>query len=511
MKLSRLAPLLAPTHPPVPGPDPEITAVHHRAQDVTPGSLFVAVPGFVTDGHAFVPEAERRGAAAVVAQRPVAAGVPVIQVADSRRALSRAAAEIWGRPSERMVLVGVTGTNGKTTVTYLLEAILTAAGARVGIIGTVNYRYGGVVYPAPHTTPEASELQRILGEMLAAGTTHVVMEVASHALALHRVDDCRFDVGVFTNLTQDHLDFHGDMPTYWEAKRRLFTELLAQGPKAAAARAVINTDDPRGPELLAACRVPALAVGTGAGCTVHARASFQGLEGLAGRIETPAGGLDFLSPLVGAHNLANILSAAGAATALALPLEALSAGLVATRRIPGRLERVPDPRGARTVFVDYAHTPDALQNVLAALRQVGPRRLICLFGCGGDRDRAKRPLMGAIAGRLADVCLVTSDNPRSEDPEAIIAEILPGLEQAGARAWDAAVPGAIPPGSYMVLPDRRAAIRRAVALARPGDAVLLAGKGHEAYQVVGARRLPFDDVEEAAAALAQVDPPGGAP
>jgi UDP-N-acetylmuramyl-tripeptide synthetase len=214
---------------------------------------------------------------------------------------------------------------------------------------------------------------------------------------------------------------------------------------------------------------------------------------------------------VGAHNLANILSAAGAATALALPLEALSAGLVATRRIPGRLERVPDPRGARTVFVDYAHTPDALQNVLAALRQVGPRRLICLFGCGGDRDRAKRPLMGAIAGRLADVCLVTSDNPRSEDPEAIIAEILPGLEQAGARAWDAAVPGAIPPGSYMVLPDRRAAIRRAVALARPGDAVLLAGKGHEAYQVVGARRLPFDDVEEAAAALAQVDPPGGAP
>jgi len=511
MKLSHLVRLLDPVQAPAPGVDPEITGVQYRAQEVTPGSLFVAVPGFVADGHAFIPEAVRRGAAAVVAQRPVEAEVPVVQVADSRRALSRAAAGFWGHPSEGMVLVGVTGTNGKTTVTYLLEAILAWVGARVGVVGTVNYRFEGRVVPAPHTTPESAELQRILAEMRDAGATHVVMEVASHALALHRVDDCRFDVGVFTNLTQDHLDFHGDMAAYWAAKRRLFTELLAEGPKAAAARAVVNTDDPRGPELLSACRVPALAVGTQAGCTVQARAALQGLEGIRGRIATPAGEFDFHSPLVGAHNLANILSATGAAVALALPLEAIREGIEATRRIPGRLERVPDPGHGRTVFVDYAHTPDALENVLRALRQVGPRRLICLFGCGGDRDRTKRPVMGAAAGRLADVCLVTSDNPRSEDPLAIIRDILPGLAQAGARAWEGPDAEDVPDGHFLVLPDRRAAIRRAVALARPGDAVLVAGKGHENYQIVGDRRLPFDDVEEAAAALAGTAPPGGAP
>ena len=484
--------------------DPEIGSLHYRAQEVRPGGLFIAVAGFARDGHAFISQAADRGAAAVLSQRPVEVrGLPVVAVDSTRRAMARVAARFYGRPCSRLTVVGITGTNGKTTTASLLESMLAAAGHRVGVIGTLNCRYAGRELPLPMTTPESLDLQRLVAEMHAAGITHLVMEVSSHALDLHRIDACDVDLAVFTNLSRDHLDYHGDMAAYWACKKRLFTDHLRAGRRGARPVAVVNGDDPRGRELLDILSAGALSTGTRgdirpAGVTIDR-------DGIHGTLQTPAGPLTFASPLIGRHNLENIMSAAGAALALGTGLEDIQQGIDSLASVPGRLERVADPAG-RLICVDYAHTPDALENALKALRELTTGRLVCVFGCGGDRDRGKRRQMGAIAARHADLCVVTSDNPRSEPPMAIIEEILPGIREAGARRCapgDAALPGAS--RCFTVDPDRGRAIALAVRATRPGDALLIAGKGHETYQIVGEHTRPFDDRRKAREALDRLE------
>jgi UDP-N-acetylmuramoyl-L-alanyl-D-glutamate--2,6-diaminopimelate ligase len=476
--------------------DPEIVRVTGDSREVVAGALFCALPGARADGHAFAAEAAARGAVAVIAERPVECAPARLLLAPSaRRSMALCAANFHGRPGDALQLVGVTGTNGKTTVAWLVEACARAAGRPAGMIGTVTHRFPGVERPAAYTTPESTAVQALLGEMRDAGTRLVVMEVSSHALAQERVAGLRFAAAGFTNLTRDHLDYHGDMDGYFAAKRRLFVEHLAPDGTA-----VINARDPWGARLadqLGPGRI-AWRYGTRAEDQLRAESPRLTMAGIEATVRTPRGPLALRSPLVGAHNLENLLCAAGLALAAGLPLAAVEAGLGASRGAPGRLERI-DGRGL-SVFVDYAHTDDALARAIEALRSLGPRRLVVVFGCGGDRDRGKRPLMGAAAGRGAEVVVVTSDNPRTEDPLRIIAEIEPGLSQAGRPRRTAAEAVAGEPG-YVVEPDRRAAIELALACARPGEAVLIAGKGHEDYQLVGAERRHFDDREEARRAL----------
>ena len=485
-------------------PEAPVDALHYQSRDVVPGGVFFAIPGLAADGHDYIDDACQRGAVAVVAQRPVASTVPLLQVANSRMALAQAAAAYYGHPSHDLTVIGLTGTNGKTTVSYLLENMLTQAGLSAGVIGTVNYRYDGMQVPASRTTPESLDLQRILADMRQHGVTHVVMEVASHGLDLHRVDACWFDIAAFTNLTQDHLDFHGDMERYWASKKSLFTRILPLGPKGPHALAVINRDDPRGRRLsdeIAGDR-PTVTFGRAADNTVWPDVKRSDLTGLEAILHTPRGPFSMTSPLVGQHNLENILAAAGCGIALDLPLNAIQAGIAATTAVPGRLEAVADPEG-RFIYVDYAHTPDALENVLRALDALRQGRIICVFGCGGDRDRRKRPLMGEIAARLSDLAVVTSDNPRSEDPLSIIEDALEGVRRAAPRAYTLDdVRTRFAQRGHIVLPDRRAAIGLAISVAEAGDTVLIAGKGHETYQIIGHTTIPFDDREEARQALA---------
>lgn len=482
--------------------DPEITAIHCRADAVSRGGLFVAICGFKADGHRFVEEAIARGASAVVASRPVYTKTPVIQVADTRRALSTLAARFYGDPSLNLFMIGITGTNGKTTTSFLIEQILIQAGFNTGVIGTINFRYGGEIFQNPMTTPESLDFQRILSQMRESGVTHVVAEISSHAIDLGRIADSWFDVGVFTNLTQDHLDYHRSMEAYWECKRRFFTQYLASGPKKNRARAVVNIDHVRGRELAQGVTLPVIRVGHDAASQVQALETKLNLSGIQTRIRTPRGTFELHSSLVGAHNLENILCAAGAAVAAGIENEAIRKGIEAVGCVPGRLEGVPDSLG-RFVYVDYAHSPDALENVIKTLRPLGGARMICLFGCGGDRDAGKRPLMGQIAARLCDLCVITSDNPRSESPMAIIDQILEGVRKQTdlfpytsemlKRGFDRR--------GYVVEPDRRSAISLAIGASRTGDVVLLAGKGHETYQIIGARTFDFDDRIEARNAL----------
>jgi UDP-N-acetylmuramoyl-L-alanyl-D-glutamate--2,6-diaminopimelate ligase len=476
--------------------DPEILRVTGDSREVIPGALFCALPGASTDGHAFAAEAARRGAVAVIAERPVECAPARLLLAPSaRRAMAHSAANYHGCPGDAMQLVGVTGTNGKTTVSYLVEACARAAGRPTGVVGTVTHRFPGVARAAAHTTPESTALQALLAEMRDAGTSLVVMEVSSHALAQERVAGLRFAAAGFTNLSRDHLDYHRDMEGYFAAKRRLFVEHLA--PDGVA---VINARDPWGARLadqLGPGRA-AWRFGTRAGDDLRAEGARLSIAGIEATVQTPHGPLFLDSPLVGEHNLENLLCAAGLALAAGLPPAAVQEGLSTSTGAPGRLERI-DARGVAT-FVDYAHTDDALARALEALRVLEARRVVVVFGCGGDRDRGKRPLMGAVAGRGADLAIVTSDNPRTEDPMRIIAEIEPGLSQAG-RPRRTAAEAVAGEAGYVVEPDRRAAIELAVACARPGDAVLIAGKGHEATQLVGAERRHFDDREEARRAL----------
>lgn len=489
--------------------DRDIAAVHYRAQDVIPGGLFVAVPGSRADGNVYVPMALARGAQVIVSERPTGvSGAVLIEVENARCAMARIAARFYGDPSRDMVVVAITGTNGKTTTAFLIESILKKAGFAVGVIGTLNARYHDTILDIGMTTPESVDLQRILHDMKAAGVTHVVMEASSHAIALERIEGCRLDVGILTNVTQDHLDFHKDMQTYWEAKRKLFTRYLATQPFGHRSTAVVNRNDPRGRELCRELDIPVLDTGFEEDCKVRSILIRNDTRGLEAVIVTPSGLFRFTSPLIGRHNLENILCASATGVALGLSLKIIREGIESVFCVPGRLERIPNPL-KRLVTVDYAHTPDALEHVLSTLNQLIDGRLICVFGCGGDRDTGKRPIMGRIAAKWADAVVVTSDNPRSENPIAIIDAIVDGLVEGG---WHVAEPNRRRIGKqrrqFWVEPDRRKAIRLAISLSSRADAVLIAGKGHETYQIIGTERLPFDDRMEAGLALKELISPG---
>ena len=476
-----------------------VTGLAYHSAAVVPGGLFVALRGLTTDGHLYVEAALKAGARVIVSERRLTLpeGVTLVQVPDARLALAHLSAAFYGHPSRELTLIGITGTNGKTTTAYLLEAILTAAGQRVGVLGTVNYRLGERRWPAPVTTPESLDLNRFLREMRRAGATHAVMEVSSHALDLRRVDRVAFDAAVFTNFSQDHLDYHGDLESYFRAKSRLFLEILGDcGPRGLA---VLNLDDPWVRRLWPQVPGPVLTFGRHFEAQVRPRWSEFRPTGITARLATPKGELTVHSRLVGPFNLANILAAAAAALGLGLPPESVAQGIAGLSGVPGRLERFGPPEGPH-VFVDYAHTPDALAAVLAALKTVGFSRVITVFGCGGDRDQSKRPLMGAAAAEGSRLVIVTTDNPRTEDPFRIMAHIEAGLAEAGLGPVSLAAVRRGEPG-YLVVPDRREAIHLAVRLAEPGEAVLVAGKGHEDYQIWGTRKIPFDDRAEVRQAL----------
>ena len=477
-----------------------VPGVAYHSQDVIPGGIFVALKGARTDGHRFLDAALSRGAKVIVTEQDLTPppGVTVVRVPDARLALAHLAAGFYRHPSRELVLVGITGTNGKTTTTYLLEAILDAAGYRAGVVGTVNYRVGSRTWPAPVTTPESLDLQRLLREMRSHDVSHVFLEVSSHAMDLRRVDCASFAAGVFTNLSQDHLDYHRKMDEYFAAKSRLFLEILANGD-AAVGIAVLNLDDPRGEELHRRVSVPTLTYGHHPRSQVRPLSNRFRTHGLEARLATPAGEIEINSRLVGPFNLANILAAAATALALGLKPEEVARGIAALKGVPGRLERF-GPLEGPAIFVDYAHTPAALASALKALRALNFSRIITVFGCGGDRDRRKRPLMGQAAAGASTLLVVTSDNPRSEDPLTIIQEIETGLKAMNFPRLTTAAAKKGKSG-YLVVPDRREAIRLAAELARPGDAVLVAGKGHEDYQIRGKERLHFDDREEVREAL----------
>ena len=475
--------------------DPPVSGVVYDSRQAVAGSVFVALRGLQADGTAYARQAVERGAIAVFAEtaRPSGHEGAWFQVSDGRLALAALAAEFHGRPSEQLSLIGITGTNGKTTTSYVLASIFEAAGIKCGRIGTVGYRIGNREHEAARTTPEAPELQRMLRDMVAQGCGACVMEVSSHALVLRRADHLRFTAGIFTNLTRDHLDFHGDMEEYFTAKRRLFALL----PDTAVG--VTNADDRRGAEFAAAAARP-VTYAIDAPADVTPGPIAYSLEGLAFDIRTPRGTLQVRSRLVGRPNAYNILAAVATAAALDLPFSAIEEGVRQLENVPGRFQVVSGPDDDVRVVVDYAHTDDALKNLLETARPLAQGRVITVFGCGGDRDRTKRPLMGAVAARLSDMVIVTSDNPRSENPEQILEDIKRGIvlpaDRVGPRGQG---PKATP---CLSIVDRKAAIERAVREAGSGDLVLVAGKGHEKYQVIGERTLPFDDVEVARAALA---------
>jgi len=465
--------------------DVPCTGVAYDSRKVTPGSVFVALPGQKADGVLFAPQAIAAGAVAVVAEHQGAdLRVPWIVVTNARLAVAHLAAAFFGHPSKQMNVVGITGTNGKTTTSYITQAIFEAAGARCGLMGTVTYRIGDREIAATRTTPEAPEVQGFMRQMVDAGCAACVMEVSSHALSMHRVDGIRFAAGVFTNLTRDHLDFHQDMESYFAAKRRLF-ELLPD-----AAPSVVNIDDPRGSSLAESVRRPVTYAITREADVMPGPVTF-GLDGVTFDARMPQGVAHVTSKLVGKPNVSNILAAAGTTAALGVPIAAIEQGLRTLTGVPGRFEVVSASNDDVTVVVDYAHTDDALRNLLETARPLAPRRLVTVFGAGGDRDRTKRPLMGMVAARLSDLVVITSDNPRSEDPGRIIDEVMLGAEPE-ARQGKAEV---------LTIVDRREAIQHAIELASAGDVVLVAGKGHEKYQEIDGRVTPFDDVAVAREAL----------
>jgi UDP-N-acetylmuramoyl-L-alanyl-D-glutamate--2,6-diaminopimelate ligase len=466
--------------------DVPCTAVTHDSRRVTKGAIFVALRGLNVDGATFAPQAIAAGAAAIVAEQApgTASTLPWMVVSDSRVALALLAAAFYGHPSRQMQVVGITGTNGKTTTSYLTAAMFEAAGVKCGVMGTVMYRVGDRSVDATRTTPEAPDVQSLLCQMVMAGCGACVMEVSSHALALHRVDGIRFAAGVFTNLTRDHLDFHASMEDYFSAKRRLFEMLPDDAP------AVINVDDPRAPALIEVSGRP-VTYGISKPADVSTGPLSYSLHGLSFEIRAPQGVVQVRSPLVGRPNVYNILAAVTTTLSLGAPVDAIERGLEELSGVPGRFEIVSTTGDDVTVVVDYAHTDDALRNLLETARPMAERKLITVFGAGGDRDRTKRPLMGMVAARLSDVVVITSDNPRSEDPARIIEDVnrgaAPETRQSGAEV--------------LTIVDRREAIEQAIASADAGDVVLIAGKGHEKYQEIAGRTLPFDDVAVAREAL----------
>ncbi len=481
----------------------QVKSIAYDSRKVAPGALFVALRGQKADGTAFAAQALSRGALAVVSEAGRSAEVqaPWIGVADARLALARISAAFYGNPSRELAVVGITGTNGKTTTAYLVSSLFEAAGVKCGMLGTVVYRIGNEDREATRTTPEAADIQQMLREMVKQGCGACAIEVSSHALALRRVDDMRFAAGVFTNLTRDHLDYHRTMDSYFAAKRRLFELLPPDAP------AVVNIDDPRGPALTGVAK-RTITYGLGDPADVRPVGLADSLNGLRFEAATPRGAVHVRSRLVGRPNVYNILATIGVGVALDLPLDAIERGLETIEGVPGRFQVVTGPDDDVTVVVDYAHTDDALKNLLETVRPLARQRLITVFGCGGERDRTKRPLMGAVAARLSDLVIITSDNPRGEDPAEIIEEVKRGIVMPADRTRPAELHEAqkySPPRAtaHMGIVDRRLAINRAIALARPGDVVVLAGKGHEKYQDIGDREVPFDDTQVARDALAR--------
>ncbi len=434
--------------------------------------------------------------------------VTQVIVPDVRQALARLACSFYGDSSSSLTLVGITGTNGKTTTSYLIESILAAAEKNVGVMGTVNYRYQNKTYPAPTTTPESLDLQRNLQAMREAGVTHVILEVSSHALELERVRGCHFDVALFTNLTRDHLDYHGAMENYFQAKQLLFTQFLAESGKGKKF-SIINVDDPWGIKLLRVAGGSLWRYGIEKRGEIWPQQIEESAEGWRARVNTPRGTLDIHSPLIGRHNLYNILAAISVGEALGFPGQTIATGIANLSRVPGRLECIPGGDRIR-VFVDYAHTGDALERALETLRRVTWGQLILVFGCGGDRDRGKRAVMGKIAAEASDVAVLTSDNPRTEDPLKIIEEVEKGMRETTREKYQPValmqtrVKARNGGTGYVVIPDRKEAIAWAIRAARPGDVVLIAGKGHEDYQILGREIVHFDDREEAAQVLVSI-------
>ena len=468
--------------------NPDVTGVEYDSRRVKAGCLFVAMRGETSDGNRFIDQAIQAGAVAIVTDSPTEhprEGVAWALVPHGRRALARVSENFYKRPAERIAITGITGTNGKSTTAFLIESILNAAGRKNSLIGTIEYHVAGKTYPAPHTTPEALELARLFNEAVAQGATDTVMEVSSHALAQQRIFGVPFDVAVFTNLTRDHLDYHKTMEKYFYAKRVLFEGCGTDPPRMV----VTNLDDEHGSKLVDFSRKRGSGVLTYGwdGGDLHADKPEITPRGTRFDMIAPEAKVAIFSPLIGRVNVYNILAASAASFARGCSLDAIARGVAALQHVPGRFQRV-DCGQPFTVVVDYAHTDDALRNLTSLAREFVARsgaaaRVVTLFGCGGDRDRAKRPLMGEAAGRGSDFVILTSDNPRSEDPRAIVNDALVGLQKTGAK--------------YAVEVDRRKAISLAINEARPGDIVLLAGKGHEKVQTTREGALPFDDVEVA--------------
>ena len=475
----------------------DVTGICYDSRKVRPGDAFFALRGALADGHDFVATAVENGAQAIFMERdiPLPDNVAGIVVADTRKAMARAANTLFGHPAADMTLIGVTGTNGKTTVCYQLEAVFRAAGRKPAVLGTVNYRFGEMVHPAPNTTPESADLIRMMAEFRAAGADTVIMEVSSHGLDQHRIDGLLFDVGVFTNLSPEHLDYHQDMESYFAVKKRFFTEFI----KPEAGMAVVNIDDPFGMRLVKELE-RVLSCSRSPGADIHLGEVTTAFTGTDGLVFCPQGSLHLTSRMFGSFNISNLMVTAGAALAAGIELPVIERGLAGAPQVPGRLEPVENDREA-FILVDYAHTADALKNVLTALKELNPPRLLTLFGCGGDRDRAKRPEMGAIAARLADIVILTSDNPRSEKPAAILEEIRAGIQTSIMREFTRAEGKMVGRKGFTTIIDRREAIRYAVSLLVPGDVLLVAGKGHEDYQIIGNRRFAFKDKDEIILAL----------
>ncbi|MBV9080197.1 MAG: UDP-N-acetylmuramoyl-L-alanyl-D-glutamate--2,6-diaminopimelate ligase [Elusimicrobia bacterium] len=464
------------------GGDTPIRGLSYDSRLVQPGDLFFAIKGAHVDGHAFLAEAARRGAVAAVVEEDTPSPIPIVRVPSVLAAMSKLSDAFFGRPSEKLPVIGVTGTNGKTTTTFLIEDLFRARGKTCGVLGTVNYRIGNEISPAPNTTPMSLDVHRFFRDCLNRRAAAAVMEVSSHALALNRVDTVRFAVAVFTNLTQDHLDFHKTMEDYFQAKARLFK-------RREPVKSAVNIDDEYGRRLAAELPSP-LTYGFSPAAALRADDPQSDLMGLRFTLRFPSGRSHAVSNnLLGRHNIQNCLSAAGAMFLYGQTEEEIVVGLNRAHAVPGRLERV-DAGQPFVVAVDYAHTHDALDQVLTTLRNTGPRKLICVFGAGGDRDKTKRPKMGAVATTLSDRVIVTSDNPRTEDPKQIIRDIEAGIQAVGKS-------------NYVTVENREEAIRRAIREAEAGDIVLIAGKGHENYQIYGTQKTPFSDVEAARRALSE--------
>jgi UDP-N-acetylmuramoyl-L-alanyl-D-glutamate--2,6-diaminopimelate ligase len=460
----------------------DISHIAYHSEKVQKGSLFFALPGHNVDGNQFITDSLKRGAGAVVSSlepSKLSASLnqtPYFQVTQPRKALATTAATFYGHPSSQMNVIGVTGTNGKTTMTYLLESILKAAGRSPGVIGTINYRYHDKVLNAPHTTPESLDLQEILADMQVNEVTDVIMEVSSHALIMDRVYDCHFNGVIFTNLSQDHLDFHKDMEHYFQAKHKLFDELLKTSQKKSK-WCVLNGKDIYAERITRHKGISYLECGEGASAEYWIQEAQCDLRGIQASVSTPHGNLSFQSSLIGAFNIENCLLSIGAAQSMGLANDVITKGLANCQGVPGRLQKVAGMQ-LFSVFIDYAHTPDALRAVTETLKPLTSGRLIVVFGCGGDRDRDKRLQMGAMATQLSDIAIVTSDNPRTEDPQKIIAEAMKGISKDK---------------ECFQITDRRKAIDQAIALAQPQDTILIAGKGHEDYQIIGTKKIDFDD------------------